>query len=96
MRNSFTGPMGAPDNLQILCQFHPACSAALRGALHESGAPILQTRSVAEGLQNTSFTGWTASGEPDTKTLTLNSHKFSEKERLFQSGANLCWAFALP
>ena len=44
--------MGAPDNLQILCQFHPACSAALRGALHESGAPILQTRSVAEGLQN--------------------------------------------
>ena len=50
--------MGAPDNLQILCQFHPACSAALRGALHESGAPILQTRSVAEGLQNNSFTGW--------------------------------------
>ena len=52
------GLMGAPDNLQILCQFHPACSAALRGALHESGAPILQTRSVAEGLQNNSFTGW--------------------------------------
>ena len=61
MRTFFTiyvhALMGAPDNLQILCQFHPACSAALRGALHESGAPILQTRSVAEGLQNKLLTG---------------------------------------
>jgi hypothetical protein len=48
----FIGLMGAPDSLQVLCQFHPACSEALRGALRESGAPILQTRSGAEGLQN--------------------------------------------
>ena len=38
----------------------------------------------------------TASGEPDTKTKTAKLPKFSEKERLFQSGANLCWAIALP